>query len=71
MKGTGSGNRRWETELLDVGTDQLFLVDSVDGVLAHAEEKWGHDEAEVEVVWEVDVSKEAQVVFTGVALARD
>ena len=71
FKGVGSRDRRWETELLDVGTDHLFLVDSVDGLLAHAEEKWGHDEDEVEVGCGVDANKEAQVVFAGVALARD
>ena len=71
FKGVGARDRRWETELLDVGTDHFFLVDSVDGLLAHAEEKRGHDDGEVEVGCGVDANKEAQVVFAGVALARD
>ena len=70
LKGVGARDRRWETVLLDVGTDHFFLVDSVDRLLAHAEEKRGHDD-EVEVGCGVDANKEAQVVFVGVALVRD
>ena len=70
--GVVSGDRGRDTEFFDVGADQFFFVDTVNGVLAQAEQERRHDGAEVEGgVAREDVVNGAQVVFTGAAVARD
>ena len=66
------GDRGRDTKFFDVGADQFFFVDTVNGLLAQAEQEWRHDGAEVEGgVAREDVVNGAQVVFTGAAVARD
>ena len=66
---TGDGGR--DAVLLNVVTDDLLSVDSINGFLAHAKEEGRHC-GEVEVEVGVDESDEAQAkVFVDGALERD